>query len=152
MGCREVQSQGAPFLTEGMDGYAVRVRRSQRRRLVIITGALCLVVGIGLTTVWEEAVLRYHLRRLRTEPEYLLEVVIDRIAREERERAVSWLTPLQSDANYLVEFVEYDRHPKSSLAWAAVRKLMETGEGRQACVWALQRTGFEAALEKLRER
>jgi hypothetical protein len=118
---------------------------------VIFIGVLCFAVGIGSAVFWEEAAIRYHLHRLRTEPDYLRAVVLDRVARED-----AWAPALGSDRNYIVEFVEYHRHPRHSLAWAAVDELMKSEEGRKAVVRALESMEFEKAIvagvEDLRRR
>ena len=132
----------------GADGSYDTFMRRRSSRLVIYIGVLCLAVGIGSAVFWEEAAIRYHSRRLRAEPDHLLAVVLDRVAREQP----SWAGALGSDANYTVEFLEYDRYPRHSLAWAAVRELMKTAEGRKACVAALQSVECEGAFIALHRR
>jgi len=112
------------------EGYTVRVRRSQRG-LVIITGILCLAVSIGFAMSWEEAAIGHHLHRLRTEPDYLLGVVIERLDREEQPQ--SWASVLGSEYGYRVELLEHDTScPKGGLAWLAARRFLESEEGMQA--------------------
>ena len=110
----------------------------------MFTGVLCLAVGIAFAMLWEGAAIRYRLHQLRTEPDYMLAVLLDRLAEED-----AWADTLRSDARYTFE-------PERSLTWAAVHEFMKSEEGRRAFVHALQSVDYEAALvagiEKLRRR